>query len=73
MIPYVYITFQKFILFLILKQAKICIENNTGAISIFLSASASIYITVQKKREKERAAWGGGRVRKAFIGRKVGK
>lgn len=31
MIPYVYSTFQKFIPFLILKQAKICIENNTGA------------------------------------------
>lgn len=74
MIPYVYITFQKFIPFLILKQAKICIENNTGAeISIFLSTPASIYITVQKRRGKEKAAWGGGRVRKAFIGRKVGK
>lgn len=29
MIPYVHITFQKFIPFLILKQAKIRIENNT--------------------------------------------
>lgn len=62
MIPYVHITFQKFIPLLILKQAKICIENNTWAECLsnqyIPQHSSKYFYYCPKKKGEAEGSWG---------------